>query len=167
MIFSQMRENITIKRAVPEQAELLHAMMVRAFLPLWEKYRDDSTSPAKEPLSKVAAQLRDPHSEWYLILRDGAEAGGVRVVRCEPENGVPVCRISPVFVLPELQGQGIGTAAMALLFGMYPAAVWRLSTIAQEPALRRLYAHCGFLPTGRETAAAENLTLIDLERPKP
>ncbi len=45
-----MRDLIELKLATEEEAESLHRLQVEAFMPLYEKYRDDDTSPAKESI---------------------------------------------------------------------------------------------------------------------
>lgn len=159
-----MREKIILTPAGPEDAERLHAMSVQAFLPLYERYHDDGTNPAKEPLSKIEAQLRDPASDWYIIRADGAAAGGVRVVREHTEEGAEICRISPLFVLPALQRRGIGSAVMQQLFARYGAGIWRLAAIRQETATRRFYERCGFRATGKELPVNERMTLMFYEK---
>ena len=48
-----MRDLIELKLVTEEEAESLHRLQVEAFMPLYEKYRDDDTSPAKESIERV------------------------------------------------------------------------------------------------------------------
>lgn len=133
-------EDVCLVRARAEDAEEIHRMKHAAFWPLYEKYHDDATSPALELLSKVRSQLAHPATDWYFICTKGQKAGAIRIVRERTEDGLPTCRISPLFVLPEMQGQGIASAALTAAFSLYPeAARWQLSTILQEHGNCHLY----------------------------
>lgn len=45
-----MNDLIELKLITREDAECLHKLQIEAFMPLYEKYQDDATSPAKESL---------------------------------------------------------------------------------------------------------------------
>lgn len=139
--------------ATAGDAPLIHRMKHEAFWPLYEKYHDEATSPALELLSKVKAQLANPASAWFLIRHGTQTVGAIRIVR-ECTAGEPtVCRISPLFILPAYQHQGLGQAAIIAAFSLYPeAAQWQLCTILQEHAVCRLYEKLCFRLT--ETAPA-------------
>ena len=54
--------------------------------------------------------------------------------------------ISPLFIHPKYQNQGIGYVAIQKAFLLYPnAKVWKLDTIFQEPGNCHLYEKCGFV----------------------
>lgn len=152
---------IRLHRATAEDAPLIHRMKHDAFWPLYEKYHDTATSPALELLSKVETQLAHPTSDWYLIRRSGETVGALRIVRERTAEGLPACRISPLFVLPEHQGQGAATAAMKAAFALYPeAAQWRLSTILQEHGNCRLYESLCFRRTETEASAYPGMDFV-------
>lgn len=52
-----MSDLIELKLVTEDQAECLHRLQVEAFMPLYEKYQDDDTSPAKESL-KIVTERR-------------------------------------------------------------------------------------------------------------
>ncbi|MBQ3163690.1 MAG: hypothetical protein IJC02_04005 [Lachnospiraceae bacterium] len=60
-----MREDVTLRLATQKDAELIHQMKYEAFLPLYEKYQDDETSPAKEGIEKVIRQLQEERTDYY------------------------------------------------------------------------------------------------------
>ncbi|MBQ6995380.1 MAG: hypothetical protein IJN64_12965 [Lachnospiraceae bacterium] len=60
-----MREDVTLRLATQEDAKLIHQMKYEAFLPLYEKYQDDETSPAKEGIEKVIRQLQEERTDYY------------------------------------------------------------------------------------------------------
>lgn len=49
----KMSDLIELKLITREDAECLHKLQIEAFMPLYEKYQDDATSPAKESLEKI------------------------------------------------------------------------------------------------------------------
>lgn len=157
--------SVRLVRATAEDAEAIHRMKHDAFWPLYEKYHDDATSPALELLSKVKTQLAHPGSDWYLIQAQEQIVGAMRVVRERTEADLPCCRISPLFVLPEHQGQGVATAALRHVFGFYPeAAQWRLSTILQEHGNCHLYEKLFFRRTETEASAYPGMDFVYYSR---
>lgn len=47
-----MSDLIELRLVTEVEAESLHRLQVEAFMPLYEKYQDDDTSPAKESLKR-------------------------------------------------------------------------------------------------------------------
>lgn len=73
--------------------------------------------------------------------------------------------ISPLFILPKYQNQGIGYVAIQKAFAMHPdIKVWKLDTILQETANYHLYEKCGFLRVGDEHIINDKMTLIEYEK---
>ena len=119
----KMKEDINLILATRDDAELIHKMKYEAFLPLYERYHDDETSPAKEDVEKVIRQLQEDTTDYYLINYQGNNVGAVRI-RKKPDQMI---YISPLFILPEYQNKGIGFVVIQLLFSKYSQAVtWRL-----------------------------------------
>ena len=52
-----MNDSIELKLVTEDEAECLHRLQVEAFMPLYEKYQDDDTSPAKESLKRVTEKI--------------------------------------------------------------------------------------------------------------
>jgi hypothetical protein len=50
---------------------------VEAFIALYEKYRDDITSLAKESLEKITQKIIEDNSDFYFISFNGKRVGGV------------------------------------------------------------------------------------------
>lgn len=156
-----MREAVELVMATEKDAELLHQMKYEAFLPLYEKYHDDETSPVKEPMEKVVRCIQMENSDYYLIKFKNEYVGGARVV----ERQVGIFQISPIFILPQFQNQGIGYFVIKMLFTVYPQAItWRLDTILEEKGNCFLYEKCGFMKTGKKNKITEDMTLIDYEK---
>lgn len=160
--------DVTLLLATEKDAELIHNMKYEAFLPLYEKYHDDATSPVKEKIDKVIWQLTYPGSEYYLIVVDGKNAGAVRVARKYViQDGERVLLpdtnfISPIFILPEFQNRGIGQRVFEKLFELYGNVMdWRLDTIKQEAGNCHFYEKCGFVRGGEEKRVNERMSLVD------
>ena len=151
---------IELTRAEIEDAPEIHAMQLRAFLPLYEKYRDDDTSPAMESVAKIRARLAQPETSFFFIDCAGRHVGAIRVQKLGD-----VCRISPVFILPEEQGRGYAQQALRLAEQRFPdARCWRLDTILQEQGNCHLYEKLGYVKTGRYRIVNERMTLVDYEK---
>ena len=75
-----------------------------------------------------------------------------------------VSYISPIFVLPEFQNQGIAYAAIQKAFEMCPQIeTWKLDTIKQEKGNCHLYEKCGFKRVGDEKVVNDKMTLVFYE----
>lgn len=161
-----MQNTIDLVRAEREDAELLHRLQLEAFIPLYEKYHDDETSPAKETLEKITRKITESNSEFYIICFEGKAVGGIRIRHYQGEMISPdVNWISPVFIIPSFQNKGIAQGAIRKAFALYPkTTTWRLDTIKQETGNCYLYEKCGFVRTGEEQVVNEQMTLIDYEK---
>lgn len=160
-------DSIRLVLATEKDAELLHKLQVEAFMPLYEKYHDDETSPAKESLDIVRWKIKDhPKSEFYIIEFENVAVGGVRVRHHSGGTIVEgVNWISPIFIIPAFQGRGIAQKVIHKVFDMYPDTItWRLGTIKQEPGNCHLYEKCGFVRYGDEDVVNEKMTLVDYEK---
>ena len=158
----KMNDLIELKLITREDAECLHKLQIEAFMPLYEKYQDDATSPAKESLETITKKIVDDNSDFYFILFNGEKAGAVRV---KWHKGQKVHKnvnwISPIFVIPKFQNKGIASNVIKQLFDIYPNTIeWWLSTIKQEEKNCHLYEKCEFVRTGDEIVVNENMTLV-------
>lgn len=154
-------EDIRLVIAAVEDADLIHKIKYESFLPLYEKYHDDETSPVKESKENIIGKLNQEFTDYYLIKYKDVNVGAVRVRK--KRKGL--FYISPLFILPEYQNKGIGYKTIQKLFGIYPEAVtWRLDTILQEKRSCHLYEKCGFKRTGKEKQVNEFMTLVDYEK---
>lgn len=153
-----MNMEVKLLRANVDDAEELHAMQVRAFRELLEKYQDFDTSPASEGVEKVEGRLKQEFTYFYFICVGAQKAGAVRVID-RKETGKNK-RISPIFLLPEFQGQGIGQKAIRLCEEIHGEEDWELDTILQEPKNCYLYEKMGYRQTGKTETVNERLTLV-------
>lgn len=157
-----MNDLIELKLVTEDEAECLHRLQVEAFMPLYEKYHDDDTSPAKESLERVTWKIVEEKSDFYFIVFQGEKVGGVRVREHQGEKVLEnVNRISPIFIIPEYQNKGIASRVIEKLFNIYPDTLeWRLATIKQEPGNCRLYEKMGFVKGGKDIIVNEKMTLV-------
>lgn len=162
----KVQESIDLVRASRKDAKLLHSMQQKAFMPLYEKYHDDETNPAKESLERITEKTEESTSEFYIIRFMGEAVGGIRIQHRESKDvRGRVLRISPIFIIPEFQNKGIAQAVIKKVFELYQdAVIWKLDTIEQEPGNCHLYEKCGFIKTGGRHFINENMTLINYEK---
>ena len=64
----KMNDLIELKLITREDAECLHKLQIEAFMPLYEKYQDDATSPAKESLETITKKIVDDNSNFYYYV---------------------------------------------------------------------------------------------------
>ena len=147
---------LRLQKITAAQARLYHAMQVRAFQPLLDHYQDVKTNPAADTLQKVQERLSLESSSAYFIRDSDQTVGALRLVRRAPS----VMKVSPLFILPEFQGQGYARGAMILAERENPEITeWQLDTIKEEKHLCRLYESLGYVPTGSEEILQPGMTL--------
>jgi len=153
-----MQSIIHLKRATLSDAEAMHLMQVRAFLPLYEKYRDTAISPACESVERVREKIVT--GRYYFILHGSTAVGGVRVTL----NPGRRKGISPLFILWEYQNRGYAQRAIAAVEALHGADNWRLNTILEEPGNCHLYEKLGYVRVGLPQRVRANMTIIDYEK---
>lgn len=159
---AELCNRVMLEEVMEAELEQLHGMQVESFMPLYEKYKDDA-SPALETPERVRQRFLQDGRKYFFIVKDGARVGainlGVRKIGDEM-----IYFISPLFILPKYQNQGIGYVAIRKAFEKYPQALcWRLETILQEAGNCHLYEKCGFVRIGEEEIVNERMTLIQYE----
>lgn len=154
--------DLTLKRASEGDAELIWKMQVESFAQMYARYRDDETSPAKEPIDKVIERLRQKQTYYYLIQTQSGIAGAIRVVDFH-EEGKPK-RISPLFILPQFRGRGLAQAAIRAVEAIHGSEHWSLDTILEEEGNCGLYEKMGYKRTGKTQAINDRMTLVFYEK---
>lgn len=151
---------ITLQKASIADAKAIHAMQVRAFQSLLDRYLDYGTNPAAESPGKTVARLQDRFSRFYFILAGNTIVGAMRI-----QNKGNRCRVSPLFILPEYQGHGYAQQAMLQAESLYTqASYWELGTIQEEPKLCHLYEKLGYRRTGIATHIQPGMTIVCYEK---
>ncbi|OHX12230.1 hypothetical protein BI347_00985 [Chromobacterium sphagni] len=153
---------IRLIKAGLDDAVALHRMQVEAFTPLLRKYQDHAFSPATESLDRLIEKLKQPNSDFYLIRRGDESVGAIRVVSL---NGGEQGRISPVFILPAFQSQGLAQQAIRLVEQLYqPSHGWCLDTILEEEGNCHLYEKLGFVRFGAAKLARPGMHLVSYRK---
>ncbi len=122
---------VELLRATIGDTKELHAMQIKAFKELLEKYRDFDTSPGNESVEKVEARLKQDFTFYYFIRVGQQKVGAIRIVD-KKEVGTNK-RISPIFILPEFQGKGIAQKAIRLCEEKHGNENWELDTFCRRP----------------------------------
>ena len=161
---TELMNRVKLEEVREDEIEQLYDMQIQSFMPLYEKYHDDM-SPAIEPIERVKARAMQENRKYYFIVKDGARVGAINVGKKLPDPEEDCLYISPLFILPKYQNQGIGYVAIQKVFYLYPdAKVWKLDTVLQEPGNCHLYEKCGFVRVGEEHIINDKMTLIDYEK---
>lgn len=148
---------LKLKKANSNDSGKIHIMQVQSFQSLFTKYNDINTNPAVEPIERIIQKMNQDFSDYYFIQNENKTIGAIRVVRIE-EN---ICRISPMFILPEYQGKGYAQQAIKCVESLYPQArAWMLDTIKEEAKLCYLYEKLGYRATGEEKVIQEHMTIV-------
>ncbi|MCR5848600.1 MAG: GNAT family N-acetyltransferase [Lachnospiraceae bacterium] len=162
---NEMMNRVFLEEVREDELELVHKMQIESFMPLYEKYHDEC-SPAIESLDRIKARAAVPNRKYYFIVKDGARAGVINIGNNNPEEK-KISFISPIFIIPRYQNQGIGYAAIQKAFELLPdVKTWKLDTILQEKGNCHLYEKCGFVRVGEEKIINDKMTLIDYELKK-
>ena len=152
---------VILQKAYIFDCEKIHQMQVVSFTHLLDKYGDINTNPASESVDQVVRKMNQDFTDYYFIRCDDEIIGAIRIVRLQ-EN---ICRISPMFILPEFQGKGFAQQTIANIERLYPYAVgWQLDTIKEEPMLCHLYEKMGYQRTGKEKIIQDNMTIVYYEK---
>ncbi len=102
----------------------------KAYRPLYEKYRDDASSPYTETKESVFRKYTRAGTTGYLFILDGTPVGAVRI---NIDDANKNARISALCVLPEHQGKGIAQKALLEIEKLHPEIQrWFLDTILEE-----------------------------------
>ena len=152
---------ITLTKANINDCALIHQMQIESFMPIFEKYQDNETSPVKESIERIIAKMNSEQTDYYFIELDNVKIGTIRIVRKSSQ----VCRVSPIFILPQYQGNGYAQTAMEIAESLYPlATIWKLDTIKEEPKLCYLYEKLGYTKTGKEETIKDGMTIVYYEK---
>ena len=159
------RRNIMKVKLVPvtiKDVKELHSMQIKAFKELLDKYQDFDTNPGNESIENVKERLKQNFTDYYFICIGLQKVGAIRIV--DTKEAGKRKRISPLFILPEFQGQGIAQKAIQLCEEIHGKEEWELVTILQEPKNCYLYEKMGYKKTDKIKIINKKLTLICYEK---
>ena len=148
---------LSLRKAEMNDCTQIHKMQIESFGALLDKYGDVSTNPAAESIDRIKQRMAQEFTDYYFICLNDDTIGAIRVVRITNN----VCRISPMFILPQYQGMGYAQQAILKTESRYPQAErWELDTIKQESKLCYLYEKMGYTATGKEEMIQDNMTIV-------
>ncbi len=104
---------ISIQRATPEDAEVIHAIQMRAFAEEARLSDDRNIPPLLEPVADIAHHIR---TQTVLKARDGDRIVGA--ARGLVDGAV--CTLRGVIVEPDCQGRGIGASLLEAIEQAHP-----------------------------------------------
>ena len=153
-----MTMEIKLIRAGVQDAERLWKMQVEAFTDMYNAYQDTETSPATEPMDRVADRLKQPFTYYYYIQDGDTAVGAVRVIdRKEPGKSK---KIAPIFIMPPYRNRGIAQKAISEAERLHGDTHWELDTILQEKGNCHLYEKMGYRQTGQTKVINDKMTLV-------
>lgn len=145
---------ITLEKAESKDADLLHALQIKSFLPILKKYNDEQTNPACEPLEKTLSRINDSSKVFYKILKDNVLVGGVAIKHTSSDT----IFLGPFFIDPDYQNQKIAQEALRLIESICTDVVFfELATISKEKGNIHLYEKMGYIATGETKQIANSL----------
>jgi N-acetylglutamate synthase-like GNAT family acetyltransferase len=149
-------------KAKIEDANEIHQMQLKSFKSLLEKYEDYDTNPGNENIEKTVQRLNETFTDYYIIKLNGESIGGIRIRGFEEGD---LCKVGPLFILPEYQNKGIGQRTFKMIEKKYnPKDGWVLDTILQEQGNCHLYEKIGYKKTGKIEKINERMDIVYYEK---
>ena len=148
---------IRLERATEADAAAIFDLQVKAFRPLLEVYKDFTTSPANETIDRVITRINRPDGRFYKIIYNEVLVGAICIYWKEDTQ----FWISPMFISPDYQGNGIAQKTIGLVEERFQqATTWELRTILEERRNCYLYEKMGYKRTGDKRILNERTTLV-------
>lgn len=149
-----------VQAGLPD-AQTIVDMQKKSFQKLLKTYRDYETTPGAEDIQKIIAHMEQRETQYYFIRHNQMNVGAIRVVCMD---GGTLCRISPLFILPEEQNNGYAQAALRLVESMYRPHTWTLDTILEERRNCHVYEKAGYRQTGEVKTLKKGMHLVRYEK---
>lgn len=153
--------NLQLLLAKNTDLKLIHELQIKSFKTLLERYKDYSTNPASESLSKIQKRFNENKTTYYLICYNDIYIGAVRLITKNKNTN----KISPMFIEPNYQNKHIGQKVISNLELLYPnSTVWELNTIIQEISLCKFYEKMGYVDTGERHNIQDGMDIISYQK---
>ncbi|NHQ87359.1 GNAT family N-acetyltransferase [Iodobacter sp. HSC-16F04] len=158
-----MDENtVHIVEATLADAQIIHQMQLVSFKDLLDRYQDFELSPGAEPIERFIARMTQANSTYFLIYFGTVLAGAIRIQKNIKEE---ICRISPVFILPEYRNKGISQKVFEIIESKYkPRNGWQLDTILEEAGNCYLYEKLGYKKTGKIDFIKDGMHIVRYQK---
>ncbi|MCL1821166.1 MAG: GNAT family N-acetyltransferase [Oscillospiraceae bacterium] len=152
--------DISVKKAVIEDAERLTEIQKQAFERLYRIYRDEG-SPYLRGSDEIKYQIENGTRDIYKIFADNMLCGGIAV----RNKGDGEYYLNRIYILPQLQGKSVGRKAIELCEKNYPDAKrWTVDFPADQLANKKCYEYSGYYDTGLREEISDKLTLAFYEK---
>ena len=152
--------SITVTRADVSHAAIIGTIGKKSFRRAFEhlftnkeellEYLENTYCPVK-----LANSMRHEDNVYLLAVSDGNPAGFAKIKKYslnEHIESIAQMELQKIYVLPEYQGKGVGTALIkevkSLAKEVYPDYIWLDTHISNENAIR-LYEKNGFKKVGK------------------
>jgi GNAT superfamily N-acetyltransferase len=154
--------DIKLEKATVKDANEIHQMQLIAFKNLLEKYEDYDTNPGNEGIDKIIYRINQKTTDYYIIKNSNVSVGAIRICNLADEK---ICRVSPIFILPEFQNKGIAQDVFKIVEEKYkPLNGWKLDTILQEKGNCYLYEKIGYKKTGKIKKVNDKMDIVYYEK---
>lgn len=152
--------NIQLLKATADDAENLVSIQKKAFKRLYDIYKDER-SPYLKGIEEFFRWLNNSNIRIYKIHADEMLCGGIAVFKMLDDEYY----LARLYILPELQRQGIASKAIKLCEAYFEGAKkWVLDFPADQIANKRCYEKAGYVDTGIREIKNEKLTLAVYEK---
>ena len=154
--------DIKLVKANMDNIEEIYEMQIITFKPLLDKYQDFDLNPGNETIERTIARMNEYITDYYIIKLNEISVGGIRIRRYEEGD---LCKVGPLFVLPEYQNKGIAQKVFKIIEEIYkPKNGWILDTILQEKGNCHLYEKIGYTKTGKIENINEKMDIVFYEK---
>ena len=154
--------DVELVKANMDNVKEIYEMQIMTFKPLLDKYQDFDLNPGNEAIERTIARMNEKITDYYVIKLNDSSVGGIRIRQYEEGD---LCKVGPLFVLPEYQNRGIAQKVFKIIEEMYkPKNGWILDTILQENGNCHLYEKLGYTKTGKIERINEKMDIVYYEK---
>ena len=156
--------NIFVKPTIKSEAERLSEIQRAAFLPLYEKYRDNR-NPALRGVEDITDKLDSGCHRYFTIFLDEKIVGGIvyrtkcdSIITDNMEEGLYY--LNRIYIDPKLQCKGLGQKAILLAEKeLADAKCFFVDFPEDMEKNRRCYEKAGFSDTGERIVTQDGPVL--------
>lgn len=149
---------IRLGRTKHSEVDVLLNIQKRAFINDYDKYQDHETNPYCETEQILLDSIKN--DEFYTIY-DKEKIVGAVVLKVVPKERIHIYKL---FIDPEIQGSGYGTAAINRIFNLYQEVpLWTVYTPHGNVLNHKFYQKLGFIKYG-EAEISDKLSLYKFKK---
>lgn len=148
---------MTIRKALPSDAEAIALVQKESWL---STYCSPAYHVTRENILAWFSDFDARTKRWAkrIHMLDWKTNGVWVAHNCEqilgfvaPKVADEKARVGAIYLLPEAQGKGIGSALLGKVFELFPDRDIYLDVVTYNTSAIRFYTKHGFLPTGERT----------------